>query len=175
MQDELAAYSVDASALIWMKDEYQHRVPYFRRLWDFLGALGDQGRLGVAEEVRGECHDEVFDDWFDEHPNLVVPWSTKLNGYVNAVNRELAAAGLPLVDGQATTNLGDPFVLALALMVERRPLGNLRGPGARRCHVVSYERREWEKGLAKIPLVCEHYGLVRMEWADLILAEGWNG
>ena len=46
MAGEPPVYSVDASALIEMKDTYPRKT--FGSMWEFIGKLGDQQRLLVA-------------------------------------------------------------------------------------------------------------------------------
>ncbi len=175
MSGSTTIYSVDASALIEMKEVYRFGVVGFRSLWEFLGGLGEDGRVRVVQAAHDECHDSVLKNWFRQYPGLVVPWSAELNAYVTAMNAELSVAGLCLVNADATTNIADPDVVALALMIEERPLGNLRGPRSAQCHVVCYEARRREKGLAKIPLVCDHYGLDCVNWPEMLEREQWQG
>jgi len=168
-------YSVDASALIQMKEDYPPTVLGFRSMWGFVGALGDHGRVQVVEAAHGQCKDQVLQDWFREHPGIVQPFSTELNAYINALNRELTAVDLRLVDPNSTKNTGDPDVIALALMLEGRPLENLNGDRKGESIVVCYEAARREKGLAKIPLVCRHYGLDCTKWPAMLEREGWAG
>jgi len=166
-------YSVDASALIEMKDTYPYRR--FRPMWDFLGGLGDGGRMLVTQPVRDECYDAIFKEWFNTHPGMVVPFSQELNAYVLALQDELDRNGLPLVDPGSTKNQGDPFVIALALMVEGRDVNELRTRSARTCHVVSYERRRKPGArLAKVTDVCDHYGLQCLRWLGVLEVEDWS-
>ncbi len=174
MPNNAPIYSLDASAVIWMKEQYRFEVAYFQTLWERIGDLGEQGRVRIAEEAKNECHDQVLQDWFDRYPSMVEPFSPEFNTYVNALNAELANVGLPLVDPQSTDSLADPFVVALALKLEQRPIGNLGDPGTHQCHVVSYEApRRRTGGFARIPLVCQHYGLSCLHWTDLFQLEGW--
>ncbi len=174
MPNNAPIYSLDASAVIWLKEQYRFEVTHFQTLWERIGDLGEEGRVRIAEEARNECHDQVLQDWFNRYPNMVEPFSAELNTYVNALNADLASVRLPLVDPQSTDSLADPFVVALALQIEQRPIGNLGVPGNQRCHVVSYEApRMRARGFARIPLVCQHYGLRCLEWPDLFQIEGW--
>jgi len=175
MPGSSTVYSVDASALIQMKEDYWFEVVGFRSLWEFIGSLGDHGRVQVVQAAHDECHDPVLKEWFNRHPGLVHPFTTPLNAYINALNAELKAANLPLVDPASTTNIADPDVVALALMLEERPLGNLTGNESRKSAVVCYEAARREKGLAKIPLVCRHYRLDCIKWPEMLRREGWMG
>jgi len=168
-------YSVDASALIQLKEDYPFTVVGFRSMWEFIGGLGDQSRVQVVQAAHEECKDQVLKDWFKEHPGIVRPFSTELNAYINALNRELKAVHLPLVDPDSTTNLADPDVIALALMIEGRPLEDLSGDRNGESVVICYEAARREKGLAKIPLVCRHYGLDCVKWPAMLEREGWTG
>jgi hypothetical protein len=175
MSADAPVYSVDASALIEMKNVYRFGIVGFRPMWHFIGHLGDEGRVRVVEQARNECHDRVLDDWFALHPAMVMPMSEELNEYVIALNAELEAASLPMVDPESTENRADPFVVALALMIEERPRTNLRGQGQRCCHVISYEGDTMRRGLARIGRVCREYRLGCLRWPDMLQREGWTG
>jgi hypothetical protein len=80
-----------------------------------------------------------------------------------------------LVNTGSTKNQGDPFVVALALMIEGRNVGDLSTGSTRTCHVLSYEvRRRPSAPLAKIADVCDHYGLQCLRWLDLLAMEDWS-
>jgi len=169
----LPVYSVDASALIEMKEVYPGAV--FQSMWEFIGKLGDQGRLVVAEQAKSECHDAVFAPWFAAHSEMVYSFSTELGEYVKALHAEIIPAGLPLIDAASTKNQGDPFVVALSLLLEGRDLTNLQTGASSTCRVVTYERnRNPGARLAKIRDVCDYYGIDCLKWPDVFQLESWS-
>jgi hypothetical protein len=171
-------YSVDASAMIQLHHEYPRDIRDFAPLWDFLGGLAEQGRLLICEQARDECEDDVVNLFFEQHPHMVVPAEDTLN-YALRLGSEDQQHGIGLVDPDATEQDADPFVVALALMVEQRDLNDLRRRARPEavCSVVSYETRkgrQWRPGgsRAKIPDVCGFYDLACIRWPALLRAEG---
>lgn len=129
----------------------------------------------VAQPARQECKDDVFKNWFAAHAAMIVHFSPELNAYLNALQAELVAARLPLVDPSSDKNRADPFVVALALMVEERDVADLQRGAKRSCYVVAYEGgRKPGAALAKMSDVCKHYGLAYVQWPRLLELESWS-
>jgi hypothetical protein len=166
-------YSVDASALIEMKDVYP--IGVFPSVWAFVASLGDAGRLLVAEPVRRECQDPVFTPWFAQHPQMVLQFSVELNQYTNALQAQLKAAGLPLVNPQSPKSQNDPFVVAAALLVEKRNLADLRTGSQSACHVITYEKNRGANATFKsIRDVCDYYHIKCLQWPEMLQLESWS-
>jgi hypothetical protein len=165
-------YSVDASALIEMKDVYPYDVLLFRPMWDSLGSLADAGRLVVAEPVSRECQDPVFRLWFNAHGEIILAFSPELNDYVNALHCALEKAGLPMVNPTSPKSQNDPFVVASALLLERRVLTDLRTGSERTCHVISYEKNRGPTARYKsIKDVCDYYSIRCLNWPEMLRLE----
>lgn len=63
-----------------------------------------------------------------------------------------------LIDDNRTGPHADPFIVALALLINSDP-GNLLEK--RRCEVLTHEKRG---GPHKIPNACDHYGVQVVDW-----------
>jgi len=173
MLHSLPLYSVDASALIEMKDIYPIHV--FRSMWDFVGSTADSGRLVVAEPVGEECKDAVFKPWFASHPKIILRFSEELNNYVNALQTEIQKAALPLVNPSSQKSQNDPFVVAAALMIEARNLADLTTGSRRTCHVITYEKNRGPQAQYKsIRDVCDHYSIRCLNWPEMLQIESWS-
>ncbi len=173
MPDVLPLYSVDASALIEMEQVY--RYSQLRPVWDFVGTIGQQGRLCVVQSARDECAGDVFTSWFGQYPSIVAPFSEQLGRYLAALMRELERDHMRLVDPGSPRHQADPQVIALALMLEGRDLANLHDGSQRHCSVVCYERqRRGHTGLARMRDVCNHYNLGYLNWPAFLDAEGFS-
>jgi hypothetical protein len=74
---------------------------------------------------------------------------------------------------EGSKDAGDPFVVALALMLEGRDPSALRtATGGRRCCVLTGEKPK--PGKVNIPRVCDHYGLAYMDLPDFVRHHGWE-
>ena len=106
---------------------------------------------------------------------MVVPFPPQLQEYLIALQAETVRDGRPLVAPSSDQNWADPFVIALALMVEGRDLADLRAGGGGTSYVVAYEGgRKPGAALAKMSDVCKHYGLGYVQWPRLLELESWS-
>ena len=168
-------YSVDASAMIQLKDDYPPDV--FVSLWDFLGGMADAGRLLACQEIRDECHDQELVEFFRDHPRAVADFG-ELQDHLLALQAEASALGLEMVNPDSPRHQADPFVVALALALDGRDAVRLmvKVSPAATCHVVTYERaRGAQARLKAIPDVCAHYRLVVRRWPEVLRAQGYSG
>jgi hypothetical protein len=160
-------YSVDASGMIALNLHYPYDM--FTPVWSFLGELADAGRILVCEQVKDECHDDLLQEFLHAHRSAVVEYH-EFEDYILAFQREAVLYHIELTRPNATSPQADPFVVALALMLEGRALEDLRA-GAERgrvCTVVSYEKPRAAPPLKKIPDVCTHYMLHHEQWPSLL-------
>jgi len=85
---------------------------------------------------------------------------------------------IQLVDPSLKSDRTDPYVVALALMLERRDLQDLRNrmdPDAE-CVVVTEEGRKGRGAkYVKIPNVCDFYELACIPWLEMVKREGYVG
>ncbi len=153
-------YSLDASALIELKDIYPRDITLFQPMWNLLGDLSAEGRVLVAEPARDECKDKVLKELFAAHAEMIIHVVGELNDYVNALSVDLEVKSMRLVDPSSTENRADPFVIALALMAEGRDIKALgAGSATAKCAVIAYEKRRPTARLSRIPDVCGRYNL----------------
>lgn len=166
-------YSLDTSALIELKDKYPPEI--FESMWDYITNLGHQGRLIVADPVKGECKDEVLTKWFGKCNKIIIPVYGDLNIYMNITISQLQNEGISLFDPNSTKNRVDPFVIAAALMIEKRDISNLRKTTSLTCKVISYEKRANPGArLSKIPDVCDYYNIEHLSWIEMLKNESWR-
>ena len=117
-------YNVDASALIDANECYPGQV--FPSMWHFVGDLVTQSRLLICEEVNGECdYPPELRKFIEDHPGMVVSFE-HMQHYFRRFQFEAHKHGLQLVDPSSTKDKADPYVVALALMLERREPQDLR-------------------------------------------------
>lgn len=95
-----------------------------------------------------------------------------------ALMDEATALDLLLINpADPTTNAGDPHLVALALLLDRSESSALRSQAGddAKCIVVTEEkRRNPGARLARIPDVCDHYGLTCVTWLELLIREGFR-
>lgn len=166
-------YSVDASALIDFKEYYPPDV--LPSMWNFVGDLADQRRLLICEEVDGQCEDDELRELIDSRPGMVVQFAHI--DHLRSYEAEADSHNIQLVDPNRTTDWVDPYVVALALMLDSRDAADLQCKldTEAECVVVTHEnRRGAGAGLAKIPDVCGFYGLTCIRWPALLRREGYR-
>ena len=168
-------YSVDASALIEFKEHYQEK--YFPRMWDLVKKIANQYRLLICEEVDTECHDPELRELIEAHPQMIVGFGD-MQDHFSRCQVEAQNHGLQLVDPSSTRDRADPYVVALALMVEGRDLQDLRhrtSPDAE-CVVVTQEKPSGAGAKrVQIPNVCDFYELYCIPWLEMLKREGYVG
>lgn len=160
-------YSVDASGMIALNLHYPADV--FGSVWSFLGELADSGRIMICEQAKDECHDKALQEFLAAHATAVVRYYAFEDHFL-AFQREAKRNGIELTNPNQTSEQADPFVIALALMLEGRDLRDLRRPGdtGRVCTVVSYEKPRGSSPIRKIPDACKHYGLEHQRWPEVL-------
>jgi len=160
-------YSIDSSALIYIKDELPQDV--FPSVWHALDVLADNERIFVCQQVKDECHDIPLINWFNSHPNVIRSFDHVMNLYFNQFQIETSRIGLSLTNPSSLKHSADPFVVTLALLLEERDLGdlNIKPVPTPVCHVITHEKR----GQVNIPIVCNHYSLRAFGIIDLFRTE----
>ena len=149
-------YSLDTSALIDAWDRF-YPPDHFPTLWQRVERGIADGQLVAIDEVQDELsrRSEAIHDWLTDR-GLFVPISVDVQESV----REILALRPQLVGAGAGRGLADPFVIALA-----------------RVHgytVVTQESRSSKRDAAKIPNVCEHFGIRHIEFPTLVVEMGWT-
>jgi len=164
-------YSVDTSALRETVDVCSQDV--FGRLWKLLGDLADEGRLLVCDQVRDEWDDEVYLAFLSAHAACVVELPVFAEHFA-ALQARAGELGIGMTKPEDTKDIADPFVVALALWVERRRPDALEQPlpGAPECCVVSHEKKVASP--ASIPFACAKLRLTHIRMSDLLRLEGYS-
>lgn len=152
-------YVVDSNTFRVLGNYYPARFP---SLWEQLDRLVANGRWTSVREVRKELDrqnvSEHVDQWVESNRGIFVPPTSTDLERVAAV---LAVPHFQQIIGERQRLLGwpvaDPFVIARAM--------NSGG-----C-VVTEE--EWKKNGAKIPNVCEQFGVDCTNLEGLMNREGW--
>lgn len=166
-----SCYSVDASAMVKLKDMLPEDL--FRQAWDEVERLVAAGKWLIFDQVAREIHGEWMRNWFARNPDAVVGFDDNFNSYLNQFMTETDALGLHMVNPDSLKDAGDPFVVALALMLEHRDLSNLsRKTCDTVCCVVSNEARRPNK--VNIPRVCDHYGIACANLFDFMRHHRWQ-
>ena len=153
-------YVVDSNTFRVLGSYYPARFP---SLWEQLNALVAEGRWSSVREVRKELdHQNVsehVDPWAESVKSIFVPPSTR---DLEKVAEILAVRHFQQLIGEKQRLRGwpvaDPFIVARAMT-------------SGGC-VVTEE--EWKKNGAKIPNVCEHFGVDWTSLEGLMDREGWR-
>lgn len=153
-------YVFDTNSLSKLK---HYHPGVFRTMWDGLEHLVQNGVLISTREVwnemqRGQPHPHV-NNWLNARRDQV--FTTPTAQELQLVARILAIPHFHALIGAQQrlrgTPVADPFVIACA--------------GARERTVVTEEIRK--PNAAKIPNVCDHFGIPYMNFDDFMLQQGW--
>jgi hypothetical protein len=167
-----ARYSLDASALIDMKEHYPQAV--FAGVWHAMGRVAEDGRLLVCEQVKAECRDDALQEFIGSHPQCVVELPTFLPQFA-AFQASSGPLGILLTDPEDTRESADPFVVALALWAEGRDPAAIQRPmpDVSPCYVVSHEKGPLSP--KRIPYACNQVALAHIRLPELLMREGYRG
>jgi hypothetical protein len=149
-------YSLDTSAIL---DGWNRYYPpkVFPTVWERPEELASRGVIIATEEVMRELEkqdDEVY-RWVKDQPNMVVPIDDQIQIEVSFILNAYPR----LVNTQRNRSQADPFVIALARIVD----------GV----VVSGEGRRSLKN-PKVPDVCDDMGIPHMRLVDLLSQQGFT-
>lgn len=164
-------YSVDANVMIKLKD----MLPYdlFKPAWDEIARLVSTGRWKIFENVVDEIHGEAVQKWFAENSSAIVKFNPEINEYMNKLMADLQKNSMMLINPMSLKSKEDPFVIMLALYLEKRDLNNLkRKVGNETCCVLTNE--EPRRNKINIPHVCQYYDILYMNLFDLMRYHGWQ-
>lgn len=149
-------YSIDTSAILdgWVR---YYPPDVFPPLWRRLEQLIDDGHLRASEEVLRELEKKDDD---------VYAWARERDGMLVAVDDQIQVAvgdvlgRFPrLVNTQRDRSMGDPWVIALAMVND--------------CTVVTGEQRRGTADRPRIPHVCDDLGIRCISLLGLIREEKW--
>ncbi|OPZ86461.1 MAG: hypothetical protein BWY76_00943 [bacterium ADurb.Bin429] len=145
----------------------------FKSAWGEVERLVADNRWRIFDHVAGEIHGETIQEWLRRNADAVVPFDEQFNAYLNRFMIELDLYGIHMINPQVDKDGGDPFVITLALMLERRDLSDLRKrTTGDACCVLTNEAPK--KNKVNIPHVCDIYGLPHMNLFDFMRHHGWE-
>jgi len=160
-------YVIDSSSLI----ELNRRYPpdRFPSLWKKIESLIKEGLIIAPEEVRKEIlrGDDTLKRWVIDQKKLFKPLSPAQMGIVKEILRKYPA----IAKSDSETPVADPFVIALAVEMQKDPQTHL-APVRKGRIIVTEERLRGLK--VKIPLVCQDYGINCIDLLGLCREEGWT-
>jgi hypothetical protein len=157
--------------MIRLKDMLPYDI--FESAWSEIGRLVLTGRWKIFESVVQEIHGEVIQIWLEKNETAIVKFNTDINGYINTLMEDLQKHNMMIVDPMSLKNNADPFVIMLALYLEKRELNNLNNKlGNEICCVLTNE--EPKKNKINIPYVCNYYKIPFMNLPDFMRHHGWK-
>lgn len=164
-------YSVDSSFMISLKDMGPYEI--FKPAWDEISRLVSDDRWKIFENVVDEIHDEIVQRWLEENDAAIVKFNPEINDYMNQLMADLQKNAIMLINPANLKNKADPFVIMLALYLEKRDLNNLKlKEGSETCCVLTNEQPKQNK--INIPHVCKYYDIPHMNFDDFIIYHGWR-
>ena len=153
-------YVFDSSPLI---DLFRHYYPdRFPSLWENFGALISEHRIISVREVRGELEGrgDRLSDWVKDHRELFPAPTTDEFNFVTEIFKvthfQMLVRKKERLQGKP---VADPFVIAKAQALEEG------------C-VVTQEIKK--PNAAKIPNVCEHFGIPCLNLEAFMKNEKWR-
>ncbi len=153
-------YVFDSSSLIDLfKHYYLNRFP---SLWANFDALIAEHRITSVREVRRELqgHGDRLSDWVKDHSEFFVPPTTDEFGFVTGIFEVTHFQGLVRKKEQLQGKpVADPFVIASAWALEEGS-------------VVTQEVKK--PNAARIPNVCEHFGIPCLNLEVFMENEKWR-
>lgn len=153
-------YVFDTSAFIIIGHYYPDQFPTFWRRFD--GAVGSGEIVSVREtlkELSTKASRPWLSDWVKDHSDIFKIPSAKETEFVGKIFRiphfQMLVSGKARLAGKPAA---DPFVIAAA-----KVLGGT---------VVSEETKK--PNAARIPNVCEHFGIPCLSVEGFLAAKGWR-
>lgn len=149
-------YVIDSS--IWIRIWRNHPPDIFVTFWQQLDASIAAGHVRSPEEVLHELErgtDELA-AFLEQRPGLFAPLDQALMMSVADVQNQC-----PLADTDGERNRADPFVVALARVLN----GTV---------VTGEQPRRDPNGRHKIPDACNHFGVPWRDWFGFLREVGWQ-
>lgn len=145
-----AKYVLDTNAFINM--QRHHPLDVFGSLWTKVAAIIDNGIVISCDEVLDELSigDDALKQWAKQRNTAFVSSGAE----VQRIVREILQTHPDLVTGSRKSNNADPFVIALAKLMN--------------CTLVSDETWSGVGQPVKIPNVCEFHGVRLIKFVDFL-------
>jgi hypothetical protein len=159
-------YVIDTSSLIELK-KFPDDV--FPSLWKNIEALIAEGFMISHKEVLKELsfQDDSLKRWAQKQKKFF----KELDAYQIKIVKEILRKYPSLAKSESESPSADPFIIALAIELERDPQKTLDRSIKKRV-VVSEERLRGMK--VRIPLVCQEYGIECITMIEMCRSEGWK-
>ena len=153
-------YVLDTSCFKVLKNYYPSRFP---SLWSGIGKLADSGRLISVREVLNELESynetDFLQTWAQDHKQIFLTPGNDEQLFVREIfkipHSQALISQKSILRG---TPVADPFVIAAAKV--------------RAGCVVTQESKK--PNAAKIPNICEHFGIECVSLEGFMEKEGWE-
>jgi predicted nucleic acid-binding protein len=150
-------FSLDTSGILdaWVR---YYPPDVFPTIWSQMDVSAKNGEIFVIEEVVRELEkkDDGIHGWIKERETIIVPIDDEVQKHVVQIMSKYSR----LVDTKKNRSVGDPWVVALALV--------------RGLTVVTGEKASGNLAKPKIPDVCKDLGLSCLEMVDFFRKQGWR-
>lgn len=143
-------YVIDSCALINIAKNYNMEKTIFKKIWNTLDDMIEQGQLITSSEVKDELKDDDLIKWTREKSKVFIGLSKDIQ------EQTIQVLGLfpNLIQMKSSGNSNaDPFLIALAIL--------------EKATLVTDEHMGGEEN-PKIPNVCKYYNLDYMSSHDFI-------
>lgn len=153
-------YVFDTSAFVVLKNYYPTT---FSTLWSHIDTLAGNGTIVSVREVFNELHNyndvDFIQDWAKQHKAIFAKPS---NDELLVVQQILAIPHFQTLIGNKAilkgTPVADPFIVAAGKVKDAT--------------VVTHEK--FKPNAAKIPNVCQHFGVVCVNLESFMTQQGWT-
>lgn len=162
---KISYYVIDTSSLIDLN--YRYPVDVFPGIWKNLEKLIKDDLLVSPKEVLKEIKDNSLKEWAKKQKKLFRELDELQMKIVKEILEKYPSLAKPDKDGPQA----DPFVIALAIALEKDPQQILT-KSVRKRIIVTEERLRGNK--EKIPFVCKEYGIDCINVIELFRTEGWK-
>jgi len=163
---KLNYYVIDACSLIDFNRRYPMDV--FPNLWKKVEILINNGLLISPKEVLKEIErgDDVLKEWAKKQKKLFRELDKRQMEIVFDILKKYPSLAKPDKDGPQA----DPFVIALAIALEKEPQQTLIKTVKQRI-IVTEEQLRGDK--IRIPFVCQNFGIDYINIIEMFRTEGW--
>ena len=164
-------YSVDSSVMIELNNSFPKDL--FSPVWDEVTRLIKDNRWKIFENVAEEINNDEVKKFLKNNSSAIVPFDSEVNIFMNKLMAELYKKKLTLINDTDLRNNADPWVIMLALYLERRDINNLITKTSNKlCCVLTEERPKLNR--INIPAVCAEYGIHCMDLRGLMRHHDWH-
>jgi len=167
MKDSIDYYVIDSCSLIELNRKYPLVV--FPGVWRNVEKLINDGLLVAPKEVLREIEngDDEVKAWAKKQKKLF----KELNEHQINIVKDILKKYPALAKSNSLTPVADPFVIALAVEMEKDPQRTLTETIRKRI-IVTEESLSGNK--IKIPFVSDKYGIECIFLVEMFKREGWR-